>query len=202
MTDVGRGMVRWRRASPRRPRGHAGGPRVSGRRAGCRAGHPHDGASCPVCRDASDPGRWRRPLVGRDAGAVQTGPLPVRLVGVVPLVGHRLVEPIPDPGCRPVPEPPPARHARSAAECLGQHLPGNAALEDKADVRQAGAIRNAWPTALRFGWRLRQERFDAVPAFVSDQWWAHTTCGGKPDSMVLLAALTTNILQKSILPSL
>ena len=74
----------------------------------------------------------------------------------------------------PVTQAPPARHAAPTAQFLGQHLPGNAALQDKDDARQGGAIRDAaWSSTLGLGWLWRQEGRDDLPQRIADQWRAH-----------------------------
>jgi hypothetical protein len=64
----------------------------------------------------------------------------------------------PHPAALPVTQAPPARHATAAAQLLGQHLPGDARLQDKDDARQGGAIQDdPWPPTLGFSWFCGQK---------------------------------------------
>src|SRR5690242_2261915 len=74
----------------------------------------------------------------------------------------------------PVTQAPPARHATPTAQLLGQHLPGDARLQDKHDARQGGAVGDAaWPSTLGLGWFRREEWGDDLPQSVANQWRAH-----------------------------
>ena len=80
----------------------------------------------------------------------------------------------PDPCALPVAQAPPARHPAPAAEFLGQHLPGNAALQDKHNAAKRGPIGNAaWAAAFWLGRLGRQQRCDDAPQFIADQCFAH-----------------------------
>jgi hypothetical protein len=74
----------------------------------------------------------------------------------------------------PVPQAPPAGHATATSEFLRQHLPRNAAPQDKHNPRQGGAIRNtARSSALWLG-RLRGYKWrDDFPQCIADQWRTH-----------------------------
>lgn len=53
---------------------------------------------------------------------------------------------LPDPGCLPVAQPSPARHAAAAAHRLRQVFPADAGLEDKQDTGQDFTVINALAT--------------------------------------------------------
>ena len=74
----------------------------------------------------------------------------------------------------PVTQAPPARHAAAAAQLLGQHLPGDAAFQDKDDARQGGAVGDAaWSSTFGLGWLWWQEGRDDLPQPITDQWRTH-----------------------------
>jgi hypothetical protein len=69
----------------------------------------------------------------------------------------------------PVTQAPPARHAAPAAELLRQHLPRNAASQDKDDPRQCDAVCDAaWSSTFGLGWFEREKRCDDLPQCVAD----------------------------------
>jgi hypothetical protein len=74
----------------------------------------------------------------------------------------------------PVSEASPACHPTSTAQFLGQHLPRNAAPQDKHDPCQSSAVGDAaWPSTFglrRFWW---EERGDDLPQHVGDKWCTH-----------------------------
>jgi hypothetical protein len=71
---------------------------------------------------------------------VHNRPRPINLVGPSEPVQQRKVNQIPQARALPIAQTPPARHPRSAAEFLREHLPGDAAAEDKQNASEAGAI--------------------------------------------------------------
>jgi hypothetical protein len=98
-----------------------------------------------------------------DRTTVHDRPRPIKLVGPSEPVQQRKMNQIPHARALPIAQTPPARHPRSAAEFLREHLPGDAAAEDKQNAGETGAIRDAWASAFRpieWSW---QERFDKIP---------------------------------------
>src|SRR5438128_4193088 len=78
------------------------------------------------------------------------------------------------PPALPVPQPPPARHARAAAHLLREHLPGDATLEDEDDAGQAGPVIDGWPAALTGpGAVARQQRLDDLPQLIRHKRASH-----------------------------
>jgi hypothetical protein len=94
----------------------------------------------------------------------------------------------------PIAQAPPASHPRPAPEFLREHLPRNAAAEDKQNSGETRAIGHARPSAFRptrWSW---QERFDKIPQRLWKQRSGHTRSRylGDEDqvSAVLLHALS------------
>jgi hypothetical protein len=106
-------------------------------------------------------------------------------------------------GRRPtVREAAPTRHPRAAPEFLRQHLPGNAAAEDKQNAGETRAIQDARPSAFRptrWSW---QERFNKIPQRIGKQCRGHTRSRYFADkdqvSAVLLHALSHSEPTKGI----
>ncbi len=124
---------------------------------------PPGGAWCPACPGPQATGRppgcqssdfhpcgWRppffRPLhadaLGADEDRVHAGAAPINEVGRLQPRQQCLVEPLPDAGLVPVPQPAPAGHARAAAHLFGQHLPGDAAPQNEQDARKSLPVRH------------------------------------------------------------
>jgi hypothetical protein len=59
---------------------------------------------------------------------------PIDLIRGVELGQEYGMELLPDPCVVPIAEAPPAGHAGAAAHLLGEHLPGNAGLQDKENT--------------------------------------------------------------------
>jgi hypothetical protein len=72
---------------------------------------------------------------------------PINSAGARQPIEYGEVDEIPHTGQLPVAQASPARHPRAAAQFLRQHLPGDAAAEDKENAGQACAIREARPSA-------------------------------------------------------
>src|SRR5436190_5443259 len=84
------------------------------------------------------------------------------------------VDEIPHTGQLPVAQASPARHPRTAAQFLRQHLPRDSAPEDKENAGETRTIRNARPSALwPMGWN-RHERFDKIPQRIREQRDGHS----------------------------
>jgi len=74
---------------------------------------------------------------------------------------------LPDAAALPAPQPAPAGHPGAAAHLLRQHLPGDAALQDKDDAGQAGAVVNRRAATFAGpGPVARQERLNDLPKFI------------------------------------
>ena len=84
------------------------------------------------------------------------------------------VDQVPDACLLPVAHPTPARHPRPTPEFLRQHLPGDAAAEDKQNAGETRAIRDARPSAFRSTWWSGKERFDKIPQRIWKQRRGHT----------------------------
>jgi hypothetical protein len=81
---------------------------------------------------------------------------------------------LPHPRLLPVTQAPPAGHPAPTAQLLGQHLPRNAALQDKHDACQGGAVGDAaWSPTFGLGRLWGQEGRDDLPQPVADQWRTH-----------------------------
>jgi hypothetical protein len=111
-------------------------------------------------------------------------------------VEQNAMQPVPDPGGVPIAQPPPARHPRTAAHLLRQHLPGNAALEHKQNAAQRRPARQRRPAALRPGPIRRQQRFDNGPLLVGHKRLGHASQNGPlaPPFPVLLGVLSVSPL--------
>ena len=98
----------------------------------------------------------------------------------------------------PIAQAPPASHPRPAPEFLREHLPRNAAAEDKQNAGETRAIGDARPSAFRptrWSW---QKRFDKIPQRFGEQRSGNTRSPYFADedqvSAVLLHALRTRRL--------
>jgi hypothetical protein len=115
------------------------------------------------------------PAVRRaDGTAVDNRPRPINLVVACEPIQQRKVDQVPDACLLPVAQPTPAGHPRSTPEFTREHLPGNAAAEDKQNAGETRAIGDARPSAFRpMGWS-GQERFDKIPQRIGKQRGGHT----------------------------
>ena len=89
------------------------------------------------------------------------------------LVQQDLVQALPDGGCPPIPQAAPAGHPAATAQFLGQHLPGDATLQDKDDAGQDTRF-GSGVVPHRLGRIHRQQRFDDRPQFVAYELLVHT----------------------------
>jgi hypothetical protein len=97
----------------------------------------------------------------------RSGPIDVAFAGEP--IQEREVHQIPYSFCLPIAQASPARHARTTAEFLRQHLPWYSAAQHEQDAGQTSAIRHTRPSAVRpRGWN-RQKRFDKFPQRVGQQ---------------------------------
>jgi hypothetical protein len=65
------------------------------------------------------------------------------------------MQPLPDPGLLPVPQPPPAGRATATAQLLREQAPWTARSQDEDDATKRGTLRHSGAAALRFRWLLR-----------------------------------------------
>jgi len=65
---------------------------------------------------------------------------PIQKPGLVQAIQKSPADVLEDPGLLPISEPSPARHSGSAAEFLGQVLPGKTGLENKDDPGHARSV--------------------------------------------------------------
>ena len=100
---------------------------------------------------------------------------------------------IPHARSLPIAQTAPTRHPRPAPKFLREHVPGNAAAEDKQNADETRAIGDARPSAFRptrWSW---QERFNKIPRRIGKQRRGHTRSRYFADedqvSVVLLRAL-------------
>ena len=84
-----------------------------------------------------------------------------------------MLEPLPDAGAVPIAQPSPAGDAASAAHFLREHLPGDAALQDEDDARQAGPVGHRRTPALGLRSLPWEQRLDDLPQLVGYQWSSH-----------------------------
>jgi hypothetical protein len=73
----------------------------------------------------------------------------------------------------PVAQASPACHPSTAAQFLWQHLPRDAAAEDKENAGEARSVIDARSSTLRSSWWNRKERFDEVPQRIRKQRAGH-----------------------------
>ena len=128
-----------------------------------------------------------------DGAAVHDRSRPINLILSSEPIQQREVNEIPHARSLPIPQAAPTRHPRPAPEFLREHLPGNAAAEDKQNASETRAIRDARPSAFRptrWSW---QERFNKIPQRIGKQRRGHTHSRYFADqdqvSAVLLRAL-------------
>ena len=135
---------------PRRPRflaSHFDSRLLGVRRAARRARRKSDGACFPAWLDRWGGGRF---TLGHTphAGSNYRPPLSTKQFGRLRQpIKYREVDETPHTGHMPVAQPSPARHPRTAAQFLRQHLPRDACAEDKENAGQACAIRDTRPSA-------------------------------------------------------
>jgi hypothetical protein len=109
-----------------------------------------------------------------DGTTVNDRTRPINLVVAREPIQQRKVDEIPYARPVPIPQAPPARHPRSASEFLREHVPGNAAAENKQNARKTRAIGDARPSAFRPTRWSGQERFDNIPQRIGKQRGGHT----------------------------
>src|SRR5947208_5845591 len=99
---------------------------------------------------------------------------PIDLIVSSEPIQQREVNEIPHTRSLPIAEAAPTRHSRPAPEFLREHVPGNAAPEDKQNAGETRAIGDARPPAFRprrWSW---QERFNKIPQRIGKQCRGHT----------------------------
>lgn len=108
------------------------------------------------------------PLFRRDGGAVQARSAPVDLAGCVKALQETLMQPSPHAGLLPVPQPPPAAHARAALHLDRQPLPRDARAQNEQDASQSSSVLQGRTTALWTRLRGRKKRGDLQPEIVGE----------------------------------
>ena len=150
-----------------------------------RAGQTHgERHASPVAKQmalasALGPISWIRPSLvpavhRADGTTVHDRPGPINLIVAREPIQQRKVDQIPHPRLLPVAQATPARHPRPAPEFLREHVPGNAAAEDKQNAGETRTVRNARPSAFRSTWWSGQERSDKIPQRIGKQRRSHT----------------------------
>ena len=109
-----------------------------------------------------------------DGTTVNDRTRPINLVVAREPIQQRKVDEIPYARPVPIAQAPPARHPRSASEFLREHVPGNAAAENKQNARKTRAIGDARPSAFGPTRWSGQERFDNIPQRIGKQRGGHT----------------------------
>jgi hypothetical protein len=134
-----------------------------------------------------------------DGTTVHDRSRPINLIVSSEPIQQREVNEIPHARSLPIAQAAPTRHPRPAPEFLREHMPGNAAAEDKQNAGETRAIGDARPSAFRpTRWRW-QERFDKIPQRLWKQRSGHTRSRYFADedqvSAVLLHALKAGSLR-------
>jgi hypothetical protein len=123
-------------------------------------------------------GRVRTSLVtamhGADGTTVHDRSRPINLIVSSEPIQQREVNEIPHARSLPIAQAAPTRHSRAAHEFLREHVPGNAAAEDKQNAGKTRAIGDARPSAFRPTRWTRQEQFDKIPQRIGKQRRSHT----------------------------
>jgi len=79
------------------------------------------------------------------------------------------VQPYPDAGLLPIPQPAPARDAAPAAQLLGEQPPGASRPQYEDDPTKNRSVRNPRTTTFQFGRFLGQQGLDGFPKVVGDE---------------------------------
>ena len=123
-------------------------------------------------------GRVRTSLVTAmhraDGTTVHDRSRPINLIVSSEPIQQREMNEIPHARSLPIAQAAPTRHPRPAPEFLREHLPRNAAAEDKQNAGETRAIGDARPSAFRPTWWSWQERFDKIPQRIGKQRSSHT----------------------------
>ncbi|CAA9566969.1 MAG: hypothetical protein AVDCRST_MAG59-3117, partial [uncultured Thermomicrobiales bacterium] len=114
-----------------------------------------------------------RPPFGPHAETIEAGAAPVDRRLVAQPVQQLRVQPLPDPGLLPIPEPPPAGRPAAAAELHREQPPRAAGAQDEDDAGEGGAVGDAGRAALRLRRLRRQQRLDGFPKGVGNKPGAH-----------------------------
>ena len=78
------------------------------------------------------------------------------------------MQPLPHPCFVPLLEATPAGHPGATSHLLGQHLPGDATLEDKQDAGESCPVVDAGPATFGLGRLFWQKRLDLFPQFITN----------------------------------
>jgi hypothetical protein len=129
-------------------------------------------------------GRIRTSLVTTmhraDGTTVHDRSRPINPIASSEPIQQREVNEIPHARSLPIAQAAPTRHSRAAHEFLREHVPGNAAAEDKQNAGKTRAIGDARPSAfrpMRWSW---QERFNKIPQWIGKQRRGHTPSPTSP----------------------
>jgi hypothetical protein len=163
-------------------------PRLDAPRAGRRVRHRSDAACFHACRGRSVRAGLRPATHRTHRTAVHDGTRPIDVAVAREPIQKREEHQVPDTILLPVAQASPARHARSAAQFLGKHLPRNPATQHEQDAHQAGAIRDARASTARSQRWNRQQRFDQIPQCIGQQHDSHTRTLVRPYGRHLYAA--------------
>jgi len=83
------------------------------------------------------------------------------------------MQPSPHAGLLPVPQPPPAAHARAALHLDRQPLPRDARAQNEQDASQSSSVLQGRTTALWTRLRGRKKRGDLLPEIVGEDRFGH-----------------------------
>src|SRR6478672_4199671 len=78
-------------------------------------------------------------------------------------IEYREVDEIPHTGQLPVAQASPARHPRTEAQFVWQHLPRDATAKDQENAGETRSIRDAWSSTLRSSWWESERRVRRDP---------------------------------------
>src|SRR5215212_2750582 len=74
---------------------------------------------------------------------------------------------------RAIPSDAASRSSQSRSHLLGQHLPGDTALEHEQDAAESCSVVDAGSATLGLGWLFGQQRLDHFPKFVCNEFFSH-----------------------------
>ncbi len=104
------------------------------------------------------------PLFRLQVTGIGDRPLPLEPVGGVQLGQQQLVQPVPDAGLLPRPQPPPSRHPAAKAKLLRQVLPADPRVQHEQDpLQHAPVIKRPATRITETPLPRRQQRLDPLP---------------------------------------
>jgi hypothetical protein len=122
------------------------------------------------------------------------------------------VEPIPDPGRVPVPQPTPAGHTRAVAELAGQVLPADPGDQHEQDpVEDLAVVQGLAAGVAEAAWSDGQQWLDSVPQLVGHGWhgqgslrlaanWRTQPLRSQGGHLVALVASVDQLLRRRVHP--